>query len=527
MPKKKENLDELEQLSVDELKAMGAEIKNLLATLEDDYRKANITEKSYNEVKKKNKAKLEKIKEILYNMGITEETEPEEEKTPAATPAPAPDGSPPPTRPAEASQTPQTPSPSMQPDQGGVSEAKFTAEIEKLRMLIDSMKESKSSADDKIMRLTESVGELRSLVYQREGISKDQDLKLQKLMEEVSEIKPEQIAKEFAKRDKTLASHDMKLEKLEFKTEDLIKTLGDIRALLKSIGGLENIATVNKEIAKKISAINEKSKKTERLSNKIEEIFVDLNKKMEDFFLYKAKQETIDELVKELMKSTDSLSIQLKDYVSKQDLESLKEDIASVGNRLGSMKNLMDMIIPIMKLKIPEKIQSLQKEKEDIETLLSSLEDSYRKGKISQEEFKEAKRKNQEKLDSTLRALQEEWKKFEAKEKLEEEKEDTHASRGKAEKKEENSEEARKQEAETKKANQKTEEPDKTQASPKNQPVKEKMAGRQSAAGGKGGGTAETNNSMLSELKESFEKGLITREAFEKTKKMLESMGVK
>ncbi|MBI4182170.1 MAG: hypothetical protein HY520_04360, partial [Candidatus Aenigmarchaeota archaeon] len=82
MPKKKEDLSALEGLSVNDLAAQRKEIKNLLATLEDDYRKAAVTEKSYQEVKKKNQEKLAKITEILYNMGITEDE-------PASTPAPA------------------------------------------------------------------------------------------------------------------------------------------------------------------------------------------------------------------------------------------------------------------------------------------------------------------------------------------------------------------------------------------------------------------------------------------------------
>jgi hypothetical protein len=448
--KKKDKFAELEQMSVDELKVMKTEIKNLLSNLEDQYRKAEVTEKSYTDVKRKNKAKLAKVTEILYNMGITDESEPPAAgtapATAAATPpaaAPAPATPTPSTPPAPAATAPAAAKPAAEekpkekpaekaptqaaaaapaaapmPGIGGVSEAKFAAEMEKLKLLLDATKASATSTDEKIMRMTESIGELRSLVYQREGIAKEQDVELQKLKEQVVELKPEQMAKEFAKRDKYIGTHDMKIEKLEFKSKDLIKNLGDIRALLKSIGGLENIAEVNKAISKKGELLSERAKKIDRLSAKIEEIFVDLNKKMEDFFLYKAKQETLDEMVQEIMRSTDSFSVQMKEYVNKKDLEALKEGVTSVGTRLREMKKLIDMIIPIMKLKIPESLQELQKEKEDIENLMESMEESYKKGKISQKEYRDLKKRNQDKLAGLKKSLQDEWSKFESREKI-------------------------------------------------------------------------------------------------------------
>lgn len=575
MPKKKENLNDLEQLSVDELKSMKMEIKNLLASLEDDYRNATVTEKSYKEVKKKNKAKLDKITEILYSMGITDDSEPPAEgkaKAPAqeaappaqpapATPAPVQEGTPAPA-PAQPVPTPAAPTAPAVALPPGISEAKFNAEMEKFKLLIDTANEGKKSLDEKILRLTENLGEIRSLVYQREGIAKDQDVKLETMEESLQEVKPDEIAKQFAQRDKTVANHDMRLEKLEFKAQDLIKNLGDIRSLLSSIGGLENIAAVNKQITQKLSTVNDKTKSIERLSNKVEEIFVDMNKKVEDFYLYKAKQETIDELVKELMKSTDDLSLQLKDYVKIKDLDSLKEDIATIGNRLTDLKKLIDMIIPVMRLKIPENIQALQKEKEDIEGVLGTLEDSYRKGKLSRKEFKEAKKKNQQKLEQVIQKLQDEWKQFEARERLHDTPEEqpqesppatapqeaapADKEESPADAEEKPPAEEAKQESETKGPPEipneepkaaptepsketppavapKEEAPKETPAEPpaeetapatKEEPKKEK----------KPAPPAEEENPMIAELKDSLKKGLISKEAYEKAKKVIEDM---
>ena len=80
MVKKEENLSEL---SVDELSRQKEEIEELLSSLEDEYRNATVSDKSYEEVKKKNQKRLDQIKSKLKEFGITEVHEvSKEEKIP-------------------------------------------------------------------------------------------------------------------------------------------------------------------------------------------------------------------------------------------------------------------------------------------------------------------------------------------------------------------------------------------------------------------------------------------------------------
>ena len=54
---------------------------------------------------------------------------------------------------------------------------------------------------------------------------------------------------------------------------------------------------------------------TERLSDRIQKIFIDLNKKLELFIIYKTKQDSLDELSKEMLKTLDALTIKIDHYV--------------------------------------------------------------------------------------------------------------------------------------------------------------------------------------------------------------------
>jgi len=67
MGEKEKNLD----LSVDDLVKQKEEIEMLLSSLEDEYRNASISDKSYKEVKEKNQKRLDQIKSKLEELGIS------------------------------------------------------------------------------------------------------------------------------------------------------------------------------------------------------------------------------------------------------------------------------------------------------------------------------------------------------------------------------------------------------------------------------------------------------------------------
>jgi hypothetical protein len=283
----------------------------------------------------------------------------------------------------------------------------YDVEIEKIKVMLDIVKETGRVTDETIRNVSESVGEIRSMVFQADAELKENAIKMEKLEDEISEVKPQEISKKIREFDEIFEKHQLQLEMIEKKTSDAGEKTNKILEMLRSIGGIENLVNINSQIQKKLNDINEAMKYIERIGTKTEKMFIDLNKGLQDLVLIKAKQDDFNESLKDMIKNMDALNVKFEGYVTKKDLDVFREDNILIKKQIDDIKK----VLPIVELKLPESIINLRKEREDIRMLVESLEDQMMRGKITSIEFDAMKKANMEKLEDIRIELEKEWKK--------------------------------------------------------------------------------------------------------------------
>ena len=406
------------KMTFSELIKRKEEIETLLASLEDEYREATVSEKSYKEIKHKNLEKLEEVKKRIEEMQKAAEGHafappPQTIQAKVQTLEPsleASEESETPTRTVEKSKPLSvviTPVTKEEFEEATKDLKKLMIDVEKMKTLVESIKEVRAGTEEKIQRLTESVGEIRSMAFQKEAEIGEIETKFEKLNEMVQELKPEKIARELGKRDKEIGTHEARLEKLEIKTEDVLKRTKEIQNILENIGNLENIINVSKNVAEKTAKIDKSVKEIERLSDKVEKLYVELSKKLEEFTIYKSKQDSMEELTQELVKTIDQINIKFDEYAKSEELASLRESITSIDKELETTKKRTSVVKAL-----PPELQNLQKQKEEIEMLLSSVEEEYKNRGIPESEYQKIKETNLKKLEDVKKKIKKAWKKL-------------------------------------------------------------------------------------------------------------------
>jgi chromosome segregation ATPase len=536
-----------------ELLKQREDIQILLSTLEEAYREASITEQHYTEVKGKNQKKLDEINakiEKLEKESLKKEekvkpkkakktgkaektkTEPVSVSTPETTPVAAPTlPSPEPER-AEEGETPTEyvgiPQPltkvageeGVKPEKApgavktrepgalryaadeikdmiskilkeikpqGIEVAprvdKLEVQLEKVRAYLDAMKDESSTGKENIQRLTEEIGEIRSTTSGLDRKLSESEIKVIEINESLGDLKPKRFLKFLREEDTSIKMHEARLDKLDDLTSAMLKKLGQIEEVLKRLGSLEKIVNFSKEAAKRLLEIENREKRISRIADKIDSIFMDLNKRLDEFVLYKAKQDTLDELSQEMMKSLDEMNTKMQKYAEKIDIDTLREtleaEIALIRTKTGTS---------------PE-VQKLQTQKTEIEGLLAMLDEQFKAGALPEKEYKKTRQTNLDRLQEIERKISEAGLGGTAAPSPEEWAEKAKVTPEEPAKTEEAKTEAKPEQKPTKPApeKEKTEKPQKT----------------------------DKQENLLSELEDSLMKGLISKKAYEKAKKLI------
>ena len=280
------------QDDLEELKRQKGDIEVLLSSLESAYADASITEKHYNEVKEKNLKKLEEIKKKIKKLeqsGVKKEPLPGEEEVEEKEPVPE--------------EVPEETKKEEKPAAGVhekfrdalekiISEIKpeqdidrklekVNIELEKIKAFIDATKDQKSSIEERMQRLMEEVGEIRSITNSIEGRVSEQGMKIEEINDTIGFLKPQRFTKSLQDISKELKTHEAKIEKLDETVSILIKSINQIKSVLESMGNIENIARLSKDLTKKLLNIEEKEKRIARISDRLDSIFVEMNKRLE------------------------------------------------------------------------------------------------------------------------------------------------------------------------------------------------------------------------------------------------------
>jgi chromosome segregation ATPase len=293
--------------TIADLEKQKADIENLLSSLESGLTDGSIPKEHYDEVKKTNTAKLEEIKSKINQA----KKEIEENAVAKAKEKPKPEE--PKEEPAEKPQEKKEEKPEKKSrvgslvsrisGQGDEKEAmeqlkekiimeispkvdKLNLRMVKLKAFVDALKEDKEGERESVQRLTEEFGEARSTLGTLEGRMSEMELKVEDAVEALTDIKPQRFAKELQKKDEEIKMHETRLEKIEDMNSTILKRVNQTQVFLEKLGSIENIAEMTKDLSSKMILIDDKEKKITRLADKIDNMFVELNKRLQEFMFY-------------------------------------------------------------------------------------------------------------------------------------------------------------------------------------------------------------------------------------------------
>ncbi len=440
------------KLSLEELQKQRDDVEALLASIEEAYSDGSMPEAQYQEIKAANETKLQEINEKMDKAaaegpgpgeappsppaeapptsGAPPAEAPPAEPAPPAPPVPAespaspmppsPEAAPPGPQPASgagaAEPGPSGPAKIEMPDEilemikgikdgkiGGNAELskkveKIEVDIEKVKSFVDALKDERTSYDERIQRVSEEMGELRSNLNTMDGRMGEVEIKSDESHDIVKNLKPQYLTGMLQERDNDIKAMKARVEKIEDVLSNTLKKVGEIRGFLQSLGSIDNLANMSKDIARKVIMIDDKVKKTDRMAERIDTVFGELNKRLEEFMFYKAKQQSIDEMTHDLMRNIEEISTRLDGFVQKSDLDSMKDSImAKVGTAAPAGEVAPTLTGPQA---------DVQKQIDELKELDKMLDEQKKMGALKEDEYNKSKQANQKRMTDLMNKME-------------------------------------------------------------------------------------------------------------------------
>ncbi|MBR9679165.1 MAG: hypothetical protein GON13_02770 [Nanoarchaeota archaeon] len=213
--------------------------------------------------------------------------------------------------------------------------------FEELRTKILSAEERFKGLNEKLDGFSERLSEVKGQVTTREKSFGEMQLKIETLNANVAEINPQTIAKFERETTNRLSGIDNSFKTLEGTVTDLLKKFDKISEVFEDLRNLKLLIDVGKDVGEKLIKIEDAEKIIQRLANKVEDMYLQVERKFSDLPVFVDKVNRIDGLSFELLQAMDNLKTRMADYTSKTELAEFK---AKMDNKFSRVEDEIDMV---------------------------------------------------------------------------------------------------------------------------------------------------------------------------------------
>ncbi|MFH2020566.1 MAG: hypothetical protein ABIJ34_04080 [archaeon] len=228
-----------------------------------------------------------------------------------------------------------------EPEQTGKSAAALSVDIIKLKAQFDQFSELRKVINERFTRLNEQVGELRGMIMDSNRSMQDIEVKTVKAVGLVEAVHPDKLLVEVRKEDAKIEALKANIESNEAIMKSLMDQLKELRRQLSAFRGIEEMVKLSQEVKTELMNIKKTQAIVERHSDKIEGIFIESQKKFQEF-------ESVTDRVKDLQKQIEPITAQMDQLKVKITTVAAKKDVENLIARLNDFEKHVGNIIDLL-----------------------------------------------------------------------------------------------------------------------------------------------------------------------------------
>ena len=250
--------------------------------------------------------------------------------------------------------------------------AELTVLLERIQTQIHALNEVREATNERFVRMSEQIGEIRSMVIEGEKNMRDIEVKATLASDLVKEVQPQTLQAEVMKLDGKVESLKALIEAHKSVNESIIDELKGIKLQMGLFKGTDAILKLNEDTKTELLNIQKIKAMAETHANKVEQIFVDIQKNFADFQKLGNQVENVLASNSSLQKEVGSLKLKFETMISKRELDDMNKQINGTINMIhaqameNAKTNNLISVLKTMEEKLFDLIQQDRKEIQEI-----------------------------------------------------------------------------------------------------------------------------------------------------------------
>jgi hypothetical protein len=252
---------------------------------------------------------------------------------------------------------------------GGPSTAALSADIMKLKAQFDQFAELRKIINERFTRINEQTGELRGMILDTNRAMQDMEVKTVKAVDLVEAVHPDKLMVDVRKQDAKIEALKANIESNDSIMKSLMDQLKEMRHQLTSFRGIEEVVKLNEEVKKELMNIKKVQATVERHSDKIESIFIESQKRFQEFETLTDKMKEIQKQLTPVIQQADQNKVKLQTLAPKKDVENLINKLNDFEKHVGNVIDLLTKRANDMPKEVDDRFKRLE----------SSMNDAFEK----------------------------------------------------------------------------------------------------------------------------------------------------
>jgi len=215
-------------------------------------------------------------------------------------------------------------------------------ELTKIKSSLEALNEVRKANAEQSTRISEQIGELRGALMDTNKAVGAIEVASTKAIDIVSSVQPDKLMIEIRKTDGKVEALRANIEANETIMKDIMREMKEMRAQMSFYKGVDQVIKMNNEIKQELVDIKKTEGVVGKHADRVETIFVEVEKKFYDFEKFNEAVKELDRAFKKIGSDFDKTRINVDEKADKKEFVKMVDKFTDFEKHTSNILKLLD-----------------------------------------------------------------------------------------------------------------------------------------------------------------------------------------